>query len=84
MKHKVEIYSTPNCEYCQKAKDHFKELGIEYTEYNVAEDAERKAEAVELTGRMGVPVVRVSGGDGDDVFYGWDDTQQKKFDETIG
>ncbi len=64
---KVEIYSTPNCKYCQQAKEFFEFFRIKYIEYNVAEDAEKKAEAIELTGKMGVPVIRI----GDDVYYGF-------------
>ncbi len=70
----IEIYSTPNCQYCDKAKTFFKEGGYDYTEYNVAEDMEKKAEAIELTGRMGVPVIRID----NDVFYGWDENGVRK------
>ncbi|MFT5281049.1 MAG: glutaredoxin 3 [Flavobacteriaceae bacterium] len=54
---KVEIYSTPSCGYCHKAKDFFKENDIEYTEYDVSEDADKRSEMIEKTGQMGVPVI---------------------------
>ncbi len=76
----IEIYSTPNCQYCDKAKAWFKEQGLEYTEYDVSIDSERKAEALALTDRMGVPVIRIHTENGmiDDVFYGWDEDNVKK------
>ena len=57
----VKIYSTPTCHFCHMAKDFFDEKGVTYTEYNVAEDAEKRAEMVEKTNQMGVPVIDVEG-----------------------
>lgn len=59
---KVEIYSTPTCTYCNHAKTFFKEKGIDYTEYNVAADSAKRAEMVEKTGQLGVPVIIIDGG----------------------
>lgn len=56
---KVEIYSTPTCTYCNMAKDFFKKNNITYTEYNVAADATKRAEMVEKSGQMGVPVIEI-------------------------
>ena len=56
----VIIYSTPTCHFCHMAKDYFAENNIEYTEYNVAEDAEKRAEMMEKTGQMGVPVIEIN------------------------
>lgn len=58
---KVSIYSTPSCHFCNMAKDYFKENNIEYTEYNVAEDAEKRSEMMEKSGQMGVPVIDIEG-----------------------
>jgi glutaredoxin 3 len=66
---KVEIYSTPVCKYCGLAKEFFKQNGIEYTEYNVAGDQARKAEMVEKSGQLGVPVIDVGG----DIVVGFDE-----------
>ncbi|HMP85535.1 MAG TPA: glutaredoxin domain-containing protein, partial [Candidatus Paceibacterota bacterium] len=54
---KVKIYSTPTCTYCQLAKQFFGQNGVEYTEYDVAEDVVKRQEMVEKTGQMGVPVI---------------------------
>lgn len=57
----VTIYSTPTCHFCHMAKDFFQENNITYTDYNVAEDANKRAEMVEKTGQMGVPVIEING-----------------------
>jgi glutaredoxin 3 len=66
---KVEIYSTPVCKYCSAAKDFFKKNNVEYTEYNVAADQDRKKEMVEKSGQLGVPVIDVGG----DIVVGYDE-----------
>jgi len=68
MDKEVTIYSTPTCHYCQMAKEFFKEKGIDYTEFNVAEDAEKRAEMIEKSGQMGVPVIYI----GDEMMVGFD------------
>ena len=57
----VIIYSTPSCVYCNAAKAFFKEKGVQYTEYNVAADAEKRKEMIEKSGQMGVPVLVIDG-----------------------
>lgn len=59
MQKTVSIYSTPTCHFCQMAKEFFKEKGITYQEYNVASDNDRRAEMIDITGQMGVPVIRI-------------------------
>ena len=58
---KVEIYSTPTCHFCHMAKDFFAANGVEYTEYNVAVDLEKRKEMMELTSQIGVPVIVIDG-----------------------
>ena len=69
MSKKVEIYSTASCHFCHMAKEFFKANGIEYTDYNVGLDPEKRAEMVEITGQLGVPVIVV---DKQDVVIGFD------------
>ena len=64
---KVIIYSTPSCHFCHMAKDFFKEKGVVYEEFDVAANQEKRAEMVDMTGQMGVPVIRI----GDDVIIGF-------------
>ncbi len=63
----VTIYSTPVCHFCNMAKAFFQEKGIAYTEFNVAADAEKRREMIDLTGQLGVPVIRV----GDNIVVGF-------------
>ncbi len=69
MEKTVTIYSTPVCHFCHSAKDFFKENNVNYTEHDVAMDAEKRQEMIELTGQMGVPVIRID----DDVVIGFDE-----------
>ncbi len=64
----VTIYSTPTCHFCQMSKEFFKENGVNYTEYNVAADIEKRQEMIQKSGQMGVPVIMV----GDDIVVGFD------------
>ncbi len=70
----VTIYSTPVCHYCHTAKEFFKENNIAYTEHDVASDAEKRAEMVDMTGQMGVPVIRIE----DEVIVGYDEDKLKE------
>lgn len=56
---KVEIYSTANCHFCHMAKEYFKANGVEFVDYNVGTDTEKRNEMLEISGQMGVPVIVV-------------------------
>lgn len=66
---KVEIYSTPSCHFCHMTKEFLTAHNIPYTDYNVAADTAKRAEMVEISGQMGVPVIII---DGKDVVIGYD------------
>jgi glutaredoxin-like YruB-family protein len=55
----VLIYTTPTCQYCKMAKEFFQTKGVEYTEFDVAADEAKRAEMVEKSGQMGVPVIDI-------------------------
>ena len=57
----VKIYSTPTCHFCHMAEDYFKSKDVAYTKYDVSVDAEKRAEMMEKTGQMGVPVIDIAG-----------------------
>ena len=59
MNHTVTIYSTPACHFCHQAKEYFKENNIAYTEFDVAGDAAKRQEMVDMTKQLGVPVIRI-------------------------
>ena len=71
---KAIIYSTPSCHFCQAAKEFFTENNVEYEDFNVAEGTAKRQEMVEMTGQMGVPVIRI----GDDVIVGFDEGKVKE------
>lgn len=56
------------------AKDFFAENGITFTEHDVASDLEKRKEMVDMTGQMGVPVIRID----DDVVVGFDEGKVKE------
>lgn len=66
---KVIIYSTPTCHFCHAAKEYLDGHNVAYTDHNVAEDAEKRQEMIEMTGQMGVPVIQV----GEEVMVGFDE-----------
>lgn len=70
----VTIYSTPVCHFCHAAKEYFKENNVSYTEFDVASDADKRQEMIEMTGQMGVPVIRID----NDVVVGFDEDKVKE------
>ncbi len=71
MDKQVTIYSTPVCHFCHSAKEYFAEHNVVFTEFDVASDAQKRQEMIEMTGQMGVPVIRI----GDDVVVGFDEAK---------
>lgn len=57
----VTVYSTPTCSYCNIAKDYFRQNGIQFSDYNVAQDLAKADEMVKKSGQMGVPVIDING-----------------------
>lgn len=64
---KVIIYSTPNCTYCNMAKEFFTANNISFESIDVATDIARRQEMIEKSGQMGVPVIFV----GDEMVIGF-------------
>jgi glutaredoxin 3 len=64
----VVIYTTPTCHFCHAAKEFFGANNIAYTEHDVMADATARAEMIEKSGQMGVPVILV----GDELTVGFD------------
>jgi glutaredoxin 3 len=71
---KVEIYSTPSCHFCHMAKEWLTEKNVPFVDYNVGEDMARRKEMVEITGQMGVPVIKI----GEEVMVGFNQEQMAK------
>ncbi len=73
----VTIYTTPTCHFCQMSKEFFQANGVQYSEINVAADAEKRQEMIDKSGQMGVPVIAV----GDELVVGFD---KKRLSELLG
>ncbi len=56
----IKIYTTPSCGYCKMAKEYFKSKDLQYEEYDIAADAEKRQEMIKMTGQMSVPVIIVN------------------------
>jgi len=74
---KVELYSTESCHFCHLAKDFFEENNIEFTTYDVGADTAKRSEMIDMTGQMGVPVIKI----GDDAIVGFN---EEKVRELLG
>lgn len=75
---KVEIYSTETCHFCHMAKEFLKSKNVPFTDYNVGTDTAKRAEMIEKSGQMGVPVIVI---DGKDIIVGFN---EKKLSESLG
>ena len=58
----IEIYTTSLCGYCHRAKHLLKNKGVDFIEYDVTFNAEKRAEMRERAGgRTSVPQVFIDG-----------------------
>ena len=73
----VEIYTTPTCAFCHATKEFFKEHNVTFTEHDVASDEESRTKMIELSGQMGVPVIKI----GDELIIGFN---KNKLAEALG
>ena len=58
---KIEIYSKGYCPYCRKTKATLESLGVEFTEYEVTNDADLAQEMRTRSKRHTVPQVFIDG-----------------------
>lgn len=58
---KVEIYTTPFCGYCARAKGLLEKKGAAYDEMDVMEDAAKRMEMRERSRRSTVPQIFING-----------------------
>ena len=57
----VVVYGTRLCMYCHRARDLLSRKGIEYREYAVDADPDRRSEMERLSGRRSVPQIFIGG-----------------------
>jgi glutaredoxin 3 len=58
---RVIVYTTEPCSFCRVAKALLNKRGVDYSEINLAKDAEGRAELVSRTGMMTFPQVVIDG-----------------------
>lgn len=73
----VTIYSTPTCHFCNMAKEYFDENKVSYETFDVSVDPEKRKEMMEISGQLGVPVIRID----NDVIIGFN---KPKLAEILG
>ncbi len=57
----VEIYTTPTCPFCHRAKRLLDKRGVSYREIDAADAATRKAMTERAEGRYTVPQIFING-----------------------
>ena len=65
----VQVYTTPTCPYCVRAKQLLGSLGVEYDEINVAAEPEKRQMLVEKHNWQTVPAIFA----GEELLGGFDD-----------
>jgi glutaredoxin 3 len=58
---RVELYTTPSCPFCVRAKRLLDARGIVFTEVDVSGDDTLRLEIIERTGRRTVPQIFIDG-----------------------
>ncbi len=57
----VQVYSTPTCPYCIRAKQYLKENNIPFEDIDVSSNETAGQEMIQKSGQMGVPVLDIEG-----------------------
>lgn len=57
----IEIYSTPACAYCERAKTFFRSKGLAYKEHDISKNLQKRQEMFAATQSLAVPVINVRG-----------------------
>jgi glutaredoxin 3 len=58
----VILYTKPGCPYCQKAREHYTEMGIDFDDRNAQDNPVYRKEMLSITkGDLTVPVVVENG-----------------------
>jgi glutaredoxin 3 len=55
----VKLFSTPTCPWCKRARQFLSSYGINYTEFNIAEDKLAREEMINNTRQMAVPTIMI-------------------------
>ncbi len=60
-RHRVLVFTTPTCPWCQRAKGYLRSRGVPFKEVDVSRDQKAASDLVRRTGQIGVPVVEIDG-----------------------
>lgn len=69
----VTIYTTKTCGYCKATKAFLQEHTVPYAEIDVGADRDKAREMIEVSGQMGVPVIKI----GEVIVIGYDEEKLK-------
>ncbi len=58
---RVNVFSTPTCSYCRKAKKYFRSKQIPFRNVDISRDQSAARDMVRRSGQQGVPVIDVGG-----------------------
>ncbi len=75
--HRVLVYTTPTCPWCNKAKSFLRERKISYKEIDVSRDRKAAEDLVRRSGQMGVPVIEID----NQIVIGFD---QRRVEKLLG
>jgi len=73
----VKVYSTPTCPYCIRLKEYLKQHGVIFENIDVSLDQKGLQEMIDVSGQMGVPVVKIDS----EIIVGFD---QERIDGKLG
>jgi len=59
--HRVIVFSTPTCTYCNTTKKYFREKRIQFKDVDVSRDTAAARDMVRRSGQSGVPVIDIDG-----------------------
>lgn len=59
--HRVLVFTTPTCPWCQRAKSYLRSKSVPFKEVDVSRDQQAARDLVRRTGQMGVPVIEIDG-----------------------
>jgi len=53
----VKVYTNPGCPWCKRAKKFLEDNGIEYQDFNIAEDKAAREEMITKCDSLAVPTI---------------------------
>ena len=58
---KIEVFSSPNCGYCNQAKDLLRAKGLDFEDLDVSEEAHRRDFTARLPRARAIPQIFIGG-----------------------